>query len=136
MPISKEEIFEKYAQIVGSLEYMFKSKQEIADELGVAKVTLYEWDKRLDWKEANIKRRALLGAVMHKIDAAMLRKAEKGDTKAAELFYTRFDGYIPVTGSVDLTKKDDDELKKRADEIKAQLLTGGIGPDMPGIGKA
>lgn len=116
---------------------MDKGADEYAKELGVGVSTIRRWDRhKINWKSVNEARRESFGRIVSTVDSALLKKAQKGDTEAIKLFYARFDGYVPVSGTIDLSDKKDDELKKRADEIKAELLRNGVGRDQPGTGEA
>lgn len=136
MPKVLADVYERYGIMVTQPLNIDKTAKDYADELGVGLSTIYSWNRRLDWKAVNEKRREAYAQIVHTIDSALLKKAQKGDAEAIKLFYARFDGYVPVSGTIDLSAKKDDELKKRADEIKAQYLGGGAGRDLPGTGEA
>ena len=129
-------IFETYLMMLADPVNIDKTRAEYAAELGVGKVTLWRWDRQIDWDALNSKRRQCYAREMPAVDSALLKKAKAGDSKSIELVYARFDGYVPLTGTIDLTTKKDDELKKRADEIKAELLRERTGHDLPGAGEA
>lgn len=136
MPRTLTEVYEHYQAMIVLPEHVDKTKQDYADELGVSVTTIYSWDRRLDWRSVNERRRSAYSEVVATVDAALLRRALKGDAEAIKLFYARFDGYIPVSGVFDLTKEKDDQLRRRADEIKVELLRERDGPDQPGAGEA
>ena len=113
-----------------------KTVAEYAKELGVGQSTIFSWNHRLDWKAINEQRRENYGQIIHTVDSALLKKAQKGDAEAIKLFYARFDGYVPISGTIDLSDKKDDELRKRAVEIKTELLGDRARQDQPRIGEA
>lgn len=98
-----------------------KTKQEIADTLDVDRKTLYLWNKKVDWAYVTAEKRKLYAQDVLEIDQAMLREGKKGNTAAAELAYRRFDGWVPTTAQLNLDAPDD-ELKRLANQIKAELL--------------
>lgn len=136
MPRVLHDEYERYQIMLVQPGNMDKVAADYAAEIGVGLSTIYSWNRRLDWKNINEQRRTAYAQVVHTIDSALLRKCQKGDTEAIKLFYARFDGYVPVSGTVDLSDKKDDELKKRADEIKARLLGHRVEPDSNGTGEA
>src|SRR3990172_7244675 len=125
-------IFATYLLMLEDPANIDKTRGEYAKELGVGHSTVWRWDRQVDWDAINTKRREAYARVMPSVDSALLKKAQKGDAEAIKLFYARFDGYVPVSGTIDLSDKKDDELRKRADEIKAELLRERVGPDQPG----
>lgn len=136
MPRTLNDIYERYSLMVTRPTNIDKTAQDYATELGVGLSTIYSWNRRLNWKLVNEQRREAYGQIIHTIDSALLKKAQKGDAEAIKLFYARFDGYVPVNGTIDLSHKKDDELQKRADEIKAEILGNGVKRDQPGTGEA
>lgn len=131
------DLYTRYVLMLCDPANIEMTPQEFALKLGVGTSTIYHWArKKIDWNAINEQRREAYGRVMVTVDSALLKKAQKGDTEAIKLFYTRFDGYVPVSGTIDLTAKTDDELKKRADEIKGEIIRDRIGQDKPGDGTA
>jgi len=70
--------------------YFCTSNQISLDELQ----ELIRQDRKLQ-SDILKSRRATYAIRMKKIDAALFRAAESGDTKAADLLYRRFDGWNP-----------------------------------------
>jgi hypothetical protein len=118
--------------------YDNKTKQEIADLLGVDRRTLLNWNKKIDWPHILEQRRKLYVQDIMEIDAAMLRESKKGSVPASELCYRRFDGYVPENKITAEMRKDQDLLAE-AEKIKQELMrgqAGPTGPDLPGAGPA
>mgnify|MGYP001578785290 FL=1 len=136
MPKAFVELYDRYATMLTRPFNMDKTIAEYAAELGVGRSTIAAWNTRLDWKEINEKRREAYGEIIHTVDSALLKRAQKGDAEAIKLFYARFDGYVPISGTIDLSDKKDDELRKRADEIKVEILGSRTKQDQPGISEA
>ncbi len=111
-----------------------KTQDQIAQLLGVTPRTIYEWKKKADWEHIKGERRKLYSHHILKIDNAMIGAAEKGDVKAAQIVYERFDGWIPTSAVLNLKEKDE-ELLAEADRIRKEheLATK---PDLPGTGAA
>ena len=130
--------------IVG--EYDNKNQEDIAASLGVSAATLRRWNRRVDWEHIKTERRKHYAVHMCAIDAAMVRQASKGDVNAAKLMFERFDGWIPTQARVSITDAKDDQLKQRADQIKAEFIARdiaqretterGVGQDLPRTGEA
>ena len=121
------------SMITGDLDD--KTQDEIAVIFGVTPQTIYTWKKCADWPMIKAERRKLYAHQILKIDSAMLRAAEKGDTAAAKIMYERFDGWVPTTAIKNIEEKSDEALIQRAAEIKLQLLANaGDGPDIGGAG--
>lgn len=114
------------------------TNEQIAVELKISEGTLYRWKKLVDWTAIRDERRKRYTSKMLQVDGAMFDAAIKDrDVAAAKYLAERFDGWIPTQGTVDLNRKKDDELTKRANEIAAQLRAGtGAIPDSAGIGQA
>lgn len=127
--------FDRYVEILVDPGYIGKTRQEIAEEIGVDKVTLWRWDKKVDHEWVKNERRRRYGQVTNSIDNALIKAAKEGNIRAIEVYYQRFDGYVPLSGSVNLDAKPDDELTTRAQEIIEQLRKG-TGTDRPSAGEA
>lgn len=127
---------EGFLEAVVSLDWESIDRTKQAKLFGVTRQTILNWEKKLDWEWVRTERQKRFARNLAKVDHALLEKAEAGSIAHIELAYARFDGYVPVRGTIDLSDKKDDELKKRADEIKAQLLGEGTGSGVPGTGEA
>lgn len=91
----KEKAFERYLEILIDPQYISWTQEAKAKELGVAAVTLWRWDKEVDWDKIKEQRRAKFAQHTTKIDDALVQKAKKGDLRAIEVYYQRFDGWVP-----------------------------------------
>lgn len=140
MPKKLEEdaSFQAYQEILIDPERSGLTNEQIASELNVCEGTIYRWKKRVDWTAIRDERRKRYTAKMLQVDNSMFDAAIKDrDVAAAKYLAERFDGWIPTQGTLDLNRKKDDELTKRANEIAAQLRAGtGVISDSPGIGQA
>lgn len=133
-----------YVEIVSDPAYMEKTKTEIAGELGVTLQTLWRWDKKVDWGVALERRRKRYALITHQIDDALVKRAGKGDVRAIEIFYQRFDGWVPRSATEQLHSVDekdvDDELKRlmeRKGSLTATLKeSNGGSSDVDGHGRA
>lgn len=86
---------------------------------------LKQQDKKLQ-SDILTSRRATYAVEMRKIDKALLRAAQVGDTKAADLVYRRFDGWDPkviqeTNNYYNFTDMVKGLRKKKATIIKRQL---------------
>ena len=113
---------EDYLQILLEPQHFDLDKKAIAKLLGCTVPTLYKWDKKIDLDWIKDERRRKYAWKISLVDLAMFKKAVKGDTRAAELVYKRFDGWIDATKVIDeRTGKTDDELRDMANAIGEQL---------------
>ncbi len=112
---------EAYIEGLISGEFDNKTRDQVAQQVGVTRQTLWAWDKKLNWDEVKEERRKRYSRHTVEIDAALAKKAKAGDVRAAEIYYQRFDGWIPARGSVNLNDVPDDELRKRVVELREQI---------------
>ena len=97
-----------------------KDKAEILD---VSTVTVRNWENSLsdeEWKKALETARGRSGRMSLKVDAAVTKESLNGNTKAAELYYRRIEGWAPKSG-MELTRGEDGNLSKAGDR---ELLVG------------
>lgn len=87
--------FDDYVSRQIDREFEGKQKQDIADILGISTEALRLWNKRVDWEMVKAERRKRFAPDISEIDQAVMRSAKKGDVRAAELAYQRFDGWVP-----------------------------------------
>jgi hypothetical protein len=113
---------EDYLAMLLEPEHFDLDKRGMAKLIGVDVRTLYRWDKDLDWNWIKDERRKLYASRISAIDFAMIKKAKKGDTRAAELMYKRFDEWVDTTKVIDAKENlQDDELKDMAKAIGEEL---------------
>ena len=114
--------FQAYVRgcITGAWEEM--TQDGIAKKLKVSRTTIIAWDKRIDWDEVLTERRKLYAKETVNVDIAMVKKAKAGDVRAIDLYYQRFDNWVPTSKqqSEDLSKKSVPELDKEIAELEAQ----------------
>lgn len=131
--------FEAYVDGCINCDFDGKTQDEIASELGIARSTLHLWKKKVDWGAVRDERRKRYSRHTTEVDASLIRQALKGDTRAIELYYTRFDGFIPTSKTINASDLTDDELRKRAAELGAEIdakRRAGEGSVSPGNGEA
>jgi uncharacterized protein YjcR len=130
----REFAFESYQlMLLEGLEEMM-TQQAIANELGVNVKTIQNWNKKIDWEAIKAKRREKYSKRTIEVDEAMFRAAKKGDVNAAKVWYERFDGWTPTTGTKNMDAKDSellDEAKKIREELERQT-----GSNLPGTSPA
>lgn len=123
-------------------EFDNKNQEDIAKSLGVSSATLRRWNRRVDWDHIKIERRKKYAVHMCAIDAAMVKQATRGDVNAAKLMFERFDGWVPISARVTIGEAQTDDLKQRAEQIKAEFIAKneaigqGAGQHLPGAGEA
>lgn len=127
-----EATLDRYIEILCDPDQADRNHIDVAAELKVNRVTLWEWRKKMDWEWIKAERRRRYAARIIEVDDAMFRAAKDGDVHAAKVLYERFDGYTPTSKTVNVAGLTDDELRRRAEQIKSEL--GGTGTDMPGTG--
>lgn len=98
-----------------------KEKQELAAELGVDRKTLWRWEKELDWDWIKAERRRLYAREIVELDKALLKKAKGGDTRAIEIGYQRFDGWVPTQGVNVNRELPDSEIEAEMRRIQEKL---------------
>lgn len=130
----------RFIEAVISLEWESIDREKQAKMFGVSRQTILNWEKKLDWEWVRAERQKRFARELASIDSALLAKAKDGSLGHIQLAYEKYDGFIPTTAQVNVNDKADDELKSRADELKAQLLARskgvGAGQDLPGAGEA
>jgi len=135
--VQNEAKYQYYMQILVDPAYNSYKKAEIAEMVGVDQATIWRWNKAIDWEEVKAERRKKYGQITLEVDNALITKAKKGDIRAIEVYFQRFDSWVPTSATLQnrLDDKTDAELIKRAKEIK-QELEDGKGSDIPQIGRA
>lgn len=123
-------------------EFDLLPQSEVAKRLGVLPVTISRWKRKVDWEHIKTERRKRYGVHICEIDAALLKQAKKGEARSVELAYQRFEGWIPTEARVTITEAQNDQLKQRAEQIKAEFIAQneaigqGAGQHLPGAGEA
>lgn len=79
-------------------EFFRLSQARQAKEMGVSVETIKNWRGSIDWKGNAAKYRERYWYFGPQVDMAVIRKAMKGDLRAAELYYQRFEGWMPRAG--------------------------------------
>lgn len=130
-------LFDAYNRMIVDPAFEEFTQTDFARILKLHRMTICSWDKRIDWEAVLIERRKHYHIKTAVIDCALFKMAQK-DKASAELWYRRFDGYIPLDAQVNLDKeKSDDDLKLEADKLKAKFLGQQTpGPNLPIVGEA
>ena len=111
--------FDKFCALLVDPDCFDFTNEDYARECRVTDRTIYRWRKKVDWAVVKADRRKKFDQAASRIDQALIRKAAEGDTKAIDLFYQRFDGWVPT--SKQLTEHSledgliDDEIKYLSD---------------------
>lgn len=79
-------------------EFFRMSQGRQAAMMGVSVDTVKAWRQTIDWKGNAAKYRERYWYFGPQVDMAVIRKAMKGDLRAAELYYQRFEGWMPRSG--------------------------------------
>jgi len=86
----------KFAEIMADPDRRGLSIPEIAQLFNIAPSSIYNKIKEADIEKLiKDRRKAIIKIELPKVDTAIMKKAQKGDVKAAELVYTRWDDYDP-----------------------------------------
>lgn len=119
-------------------EYWKLTVAESATLLEVDPCTVWRWRKKIDWTKILDARRNKYSQITPEIDDALVKKAKTGDTKAIDLYFQRFDGWVPTHKTIAIEEAKDDELKQRAAQIKAEYVAVGsrAGQDLSRAGEA
>lgn len=103
-----------------------KSDLEQAKELGVSRVTIWNWKKAESphfWEMVKAAYRQNSHQEIVKIDRAMFKAAQSGDVGAAKLVYERIEGWSPKQINENLNRSGD--LKEKTDiELLKETLRG------------
>lgn len=129
--------FEAYVARLCDGNSALLSNVELAEEFGVDPATIWRWNRKVDWHFVKDQRRKNYSQATARIDEALIRKAEKGDTRAIDLYYQRFDEWVPTQHRI--VTSSDDELLKRAKQLREQInsqLGAGGGANPPGVSEA
>lgn len=78
--------------------------------------TILRWNKKVDWDFILTARRKAYAIDTASIDRALTTRAMTGDVRAIELFYQRFDGWVPTQANIN---KDASERPSARDVKKA-----------------
>lgn len=98
-----------------------KTMQEIADEIGVGRRTLYEWrDKQNFVDYLNYVSDTQFSAMRSTANAAVMRLIKSGSVKALDLFYKRHGLLTSVTEIKD-SREGDEPKRKTDDEIRKEI---------------
>ncbi|MBI3549443.1 MAG: hypothetical protein HY078_10420 [Elusimicrobia bacterium] len=91
------------------------NREEIAKELGVDRKTIWRWEKGVDWAWIKEERRRRYAREIIDLDKALFKAAKKGNIRAIEIGYQRFDGWVPTTGLV--SNQTDSEIEAEMQKI-------------------
>lgn len=107
------EEMERFAELMADPDRMGLSVKKIAEKFNIGVATIYNRLKDPEIRDlVKEKRAGRVKMELPEIDKAVLKKAEKGDVRAAELIYERWDDYLPHKGdtvnfnSIQLTQSD------------------------------
>lgn len=141
--------FQLYVEkmIVGEFDNV--SEENVAKAIGVSWCTLSRWKRKAPWQFILEERRKRYGKHTVRVDHALVESACTGDVRAMELYYTRFDGYLPTSKQINVHEIDDslidDELSKlmqrkldtaraiSAPAIPSSELDAGRGAEVAGV---
>ncbi|MDR6883559.1 phBC6A51 family helix-turn-helix protein [Bacillus sp. 3255] len=105
-----------------------KTMQQIGEEVGVSRRTLYEWRDREDFVAyLNYVSDTQFSAMRPKANAAVMRLIDNGSVKALDLFYRRHGLLTSVTEIKDSRegdgpkRKTDDEIRKDIADLDAMM---------------
>lgn len=88
----------KYLELLKDHDFVKKSREDQAQEVGVDRTTLWAWKKEItpaEWEKIRDDGRRVYAEHAPSIDAALIKKCLKGSEKAIELFYMRYEGWSP-----------------------------------------
>lgn len=115
-------------------EYDSMSPKDYAKHFGVSERTIFVWNKKIDWNWVREQRKVKYAKALRLVDSAMVKKAQKGDVRAAELVYQLFGDWVPAskqftTHDIDESRVDE-ELKKLMERkgAVADALQQPVGP--------
>ncbi|GGA06409.1 hypothetical protein GCM10008018_60330 [Paenibacillus marchantiophytorum] len=98
-----------------------KTMQQIAEEVGVSRRTLYEWKEKEEFGEyLNYVSDTQLSAMRMEANAAVMRLIKAGSVKALALYYQRHALLTNVTEIKDL-RESDGPKRKTEDEIRQDI---------------
>lgn len=112
---------EEYRKMMADPVFAMKGVREQAGELGVNEMTLHRYRKEIDWKTQTEGYRAKYWFYAPHIDMAVIRKAMKGDLKAAELYYMKHEGWDRGKGGTTVNVNIGKFEKMTNEELLAQL---------------
>lgn len=87
-----------YVRMLEDDDFFRMSQGRQASALGVSVDTVKAWRQTIDWKGNAAKYRERYWYFGPQVDMAVIRKALKGDLRAAELYYQRFEGWVAKSG--------------------------------------
>lgn len=90
---STRRTFHKFVAACQDIEFYCLTNREQAKRLGVHEVSVARWHGKMDAEGLLRDHRAKYARHFPKIDLALIRRAQKGDVKAIELSYQRFEGW-------------------------------------------
>jgi len=128
--MSNEEIAIKKAKLVEAFkdpEFFMKTQDEQCEELGISRVTLWKWKKEFspaEWEKIRDGARQTYAQYAPAVDMALMEKAKKGDVKAIELFFQRYEGWSVKQNMEILNKSDLSSLSKEQLLEKVQGILG------------
>lgn len=112
---------DEYRKMMADPVFAMKGVREQANELGVNEMTLHRYRKELDWKVQTEEYRRKYWFYAPHIDMAVIRKAMKGDLKAAELYYMKHEGWDRGKGGTTVNVNIGKFEKMTNEELLAQL---------------
>lgn len=123
---------DRYIELLGcDIEFYGMAKKAQAEFLGVNPSTLWRWENDLtaeEWENIRAERRRKANPIIAMIDVSMIRKAIKGDVRAAELALARIENWtMPQRHEVTATR--DSSLD---DKTNFELLQGALAGLTPG----
>ena len=117
---SKRATIDDYVKNLEDETFFLKNGREQAEVMGVDPATISRWKKEVDWKGRVEEYRRRYWYFSPHVDMAVIKKALKGDLKAAELYYQRFEGWVQKGGvSVEVNRHYDG--KTNAELMKSML---------------
>ena len=129
--LTTEEILLKKAKLMEAFkdpEFLLKTQDEQCEELEISRVTLWKWKKEItpeQWEKIRDGARQAYAQHAPQVDLALIGKAQKGDVKAIELFFQRYEGWsvkqnMEILNKSDLAGMSKEELLEKVQGIMGQ----------------
>lgn len=131
---------DEYRRMMADPVFAMKGVREQALALDVNEMTLHRYRKGIDWKEQTEEYRRRYWYYSPHVDMAVIRKAMKGDLKAAELYYERHEGWQKSKGggvSVNIGKFDGMTNEQLLEQLNIKVVEAQkVELPKPGLAKA